>query len=60
MKRCPAVEDPEHVHLVRSVLEHTTLQTGEKFYIHGNSKNGLFQAMRKGADASASYRPPSS
>ena len=24
---------------------------GEKLFIHGNSKNGLFQAMRKGAEA---------
>jgi nitroimidazol reductase NimA-like FMN-containing flavoprotein (pyridoxamine 5'-phosphate oxidase superfamily) len=27
-------------------------RSGEKFYIHGNSKNGLFQAMRAGAEAS--------
>jgi hypothetical protein len=32
-----AVDDPEHVHIVRSVLEHTTLQSGEKFYIHARS-----------------------
>lgn len=32
-----AVEDPEHVHIVRSVLEHTTLQSGERYYIHARS-----------------------
>jgi nitroimidazol reductase NimA-like FMN-containing flavoprotein (pyridoxamine 5'-phosphate oxidase superfamily) len=26
-------------------------RSGERLYIHGNSKNGLFQAMRKGAEA---------
>ena len=28
-----AIEDPEHVHVVSSVLSHTTLQTGERHYI---------------------------
>jgi hypothetical protein len=32
-----AVEDPEHVHIIRSVLEHTTLRSGEKFYMHARS-----------------------
>ena len=29
-----AIEDPEHVHIVRSILGHSTMQSGERHYIH--------------------------
>lgn len=32
-----AIEDPEHVHIVRSVLGHSTLQSGERHYIHART-----------------------
>jgi integrase/recombinase XerD len=32
-----AIEDPEHVHIVRSILGHTTLRTGERYYIHAQT-----------------------
>lgn len=32
-----AIEDPEHVHIVRSILGHTTGQSGERYYIHAES-----------------------
>ena len=32
-----AIEDPEHVHIVRSILGHTTGQSGERYYIHAQS-----------------------
>ncbi len=32
-----AIEDPEHVHIVRSILGHSTLQSGERHYIQAQS-----------------------
>ena len=32
-----AVEDPEHVHIVRGVLGHTTMQSSERHYIHART-----------------------
>jgi integrase/recombinase XerD len=32
-----AIEDPEHVHIVRSILGHSTLRSGERYYIHAQS-----------------------
>jgi integrase/recombinase XerD len=32
-----AVEQPEHVHIIKSVLGHTNLRTGERYYNHAGS-----------------------
>jgi len=32
-----AVENPEHVHIVRGVLGHTTMQSSERHYIHART-----------------------
>ena len=32
-----AIEDPENVHIVRSILGHTTLRSGERYYIHAQT-----------------------
>jgi integrase len=32
-----AIEDPEHTHVVRSVLGHSTTQSGERHYIHARA-----------------------
>jgi integrase len=38
-----AIEDPEHVHVVRSILGHSTLQSGERHYIHAR----MLEASRR-------------
>ena len=32
-----AIEDPEHVHVTKSILGHTTLRTSERYYVHAQS-----------------------
>jgi integrase/recombinase XerD len=32
-----AIEDPEHVHIVRNIIGHTTLQSGERHYMHARA-----------------------
>jgi integrase/recombinase XerD len=32
-----AIEDPEHVYIVRSILGHSTMQSGERHYIHAQT-----------------------
>ncbi len=38
-----AIEDPEHVHIVRSILGHSTLRSGERHYIHAR----MLEASRR-------------
>jgi integrase len=32
-----AIEDPEHIHIVRSILGHGSLRTSERYYIHAHA-----------------------
>jgi integrase/recombinase XerD len=42
-----ALEDPQHVHIITSILGHTTLSTSERYYNHASSlkASGMYQAQ---------------
>jgi integrase/recombinase XerD len=42
-----AIEDPEHVHVTRSILGHTTLQTSERHYVHAQSLEASRRYQRR-------------
>lgn len=41
------IEDPEHVHIVRSVLGHASLQTSERYYIHAQTLEASRRYQRR-------------
>jgi integrase/recombinase XerD len=41
------IEDPEHVHVIRSILGHTTLRTSERHYIHAQSLEASRRYQRR-------------
>ena len=42
-----AVEDPEHVYVVHSVLGHITTQSGERHYIHARTLEASRRYQRR-------------
>ena len=42
-----AIEDPEHVHIIRSVLGHSTIQTSERYYVHAQSLEASRRYQRR-------------
>ena len=42
-----AIEDPEHVHIVRSVLGHASLQTSERYSTHAQTVEASRRYQRR-------------
>jgi integrase/recombinase XerD len=42
-----AIEDPEHVHIVRSLLGHTSLRGGERYYIQAQTLEASRRYQRR-------------
>jgi integrase/recombinase XerD len=42
-----AIEDPKHVHVIRSVLGHSTIKTGERYYVHAQSLEASRRYQRR-------------
>jgi len=53
-----AIEDPEHVHIVRSILGHSTLQSGERHYIHAQMLTASHRYQQHILKLRARYRRP--
>lgn len=51
-----AIEDPEHVHIVRSILGHSTMQSGERHYIHAQTLPASRRYQKEILKLRAGYR----
>jgi len=51
-----AIEDPEHVYIVRSILGHSTMQSGERHYIHAQTLPASRRYQQQILKLRAAYR----